>query len=89
MLDIGVELLERIFVEQHQQPLARGQLALGMLGIDTLLPASQSGGGAAAFHFVNIGGHSASPVFWSLPSAPAAPAMQMRICKVAKLHFAK
>src|SRR3546814_13611329 len=39
MLDIGVELLERAFVEQHVEPFARGEFALRMLRIDALLPA--------------------------------------------------
>ncbi len=45
MLDIGVEFFERAFVEQHVKPFARGQLALGVLRVDALLPAPR---GAAA-----------------------------------------
>src|SRR3546814_16223865 len=44
MLDIGVEFLERALVEQHVEPLARGQLALGVLGVDALLPAPRREG---------------------------------------------
>src|SRR3546814_11279211 len=51
MLDIGVELLERAFVEQHVEPFARGEFALRMLRIDALLPAPKCCCGAAAFHF--------------------------------------
>ncbi len=57
MLDIGIELFEAAFVKQHIQPLARGQLAFGMLRIDALLPSTQLGRCTAAFHFGDIGGH--------------------------------
>ncbi len=53
--DVGVQLLEAAFVEQHVEPLARGQLALGMLRIDPLLAATHPCGFAAFFHFGNIG----------------------------------
>ena len=89
MLDIGVELLERAFVEQHVEPFARRELALGMLRVDALLPPAQTGCGAAAFHFGDIGGHRLLHRNWTAPSAPTAAAMQMRICKVAKYQFAK
>ena len=39
----GVVFFERAFVEQHFQPLARGELALGMLHIDALLPTAEVG----------------------------------------------
>ena len=61
MLDIGIELLERTLVEQNIEPFARGELALGMLRVDTLLPAPEGSGGAATFHFGDIGGHAGSP----------------------------
>ena len=48
VLDEHVELLERIVVEQEFDALARGQLALGVLGRDALLAAAQAGAGAAA-----------------------------------------
>ena len=38
VLDVHVELLEAAFVEQDLEPLARGQLALGVLRVDPLLP---------------------------------------------------
>jgi hypothetical protein len=50
MLDIHVELLERT-VEQHVQPFARSQLALGVLGIDPRLSAAHLGGRA---HFLEL-----------------------------------
>ncbi len=55
-------LFERALVEQHVEPLARGQLALGMLRVDPLLPAAQQGSGAAAFHFGDIGGQMLPPL---------------------------
>jgi hypothetical protein len=39
MLDIHVGFFKAAFVEQDRKPLARGQLALGVLRIDALLPA--------------------------------------------------
>src|SRR3546814_4294584 len=89
MFDIGIELLERSLVEQHVEPFARGELALRMLRIDALLPAPQRGGGAAAFHFGDIGGHRALRLIWKMPSAFAWAIMQMRICKIANYEFAK
>ena len=89
MLDISVELFERPLVEQHVEPLARGQLALAVLRIDALLPAAQGSGGAAAFHFGDIGGHSALPAQFKVSFARLGRARQMRICKVAKSQFAK
>ena len=47
MLDEHVELLERVVIEQKLDALARGQLALGVLGRDALLAAAQSGAVAA------------------------------------------
>src|SRR3546814_11547948 len=35
VLDVHVELLERAFVEQHLQPLARGQTALAVLRVES------------------------------------------------------
>src|SRR3546814_9052264 len=60
-----------------------------MLRIDALLPAPQRGGGAAAFHFGDIGGHRALRLIWKMPSAFAWAIMQMRICKIANYEFAK
>ncbi len=57
MFDIGVDFLETVFVEQHLEPLARRQLALGVLRVDPLLPAPHMSGVAATFHFGDIGGH--------------------------------
>src|SRR3546814_16554757 len=89
MFDIGIELRERSLVEQQVEPFARGELALRMLRIDALLPAPQRGGGAAAFHFGDIGGHRALRLIWKMPSAFAWAIMQMRICKIANYEFAK
>ena len=47
MLDEHVELLERIVVEQEFDPLARGELALGVLRRDALLAAADAGTFAA------------------------------------------
>ena len=49
MLDIHVDFLERIFIEQDIEPLARGQLALGVLGVDPFLAAAKHGFGALGF----------------------------------------
>ncbi len=46
VLDVHVELLERAFVEQHGEPFARGELALGVLRVDAFLPAAHACGGA-------------------------------------------
>ena len=51
MLDIHVEFLEAAGIEQHVEPFARGQLALGVLGVDALLAAPQPRGGAATLQF--------------------------------------
>ncbi len=40
MLDEHVELLKRVFIEQQVDPLARGQLALGVLGRNPTLAAA-------------------------------------------------
>ena len=61
MFDIGVDFLERPLVQQDFQPFARGQLALGVLGVDAFLPAAHVGCVAAFFHFGDIGGHAAGP----------------------------
>ena len=60
MLDIEIEFLEAAFVEKDFEPLARGQLALGVLSVDALLPAAHLGCCAALLHFGDICGHSAS-----------------------------
>ena len=41
MFDEHVELLEGALVEQQRDAFARGQLALGVLRVDALLPAAQ------------------------------------------------
>ena len=51
VFDIGVELFEAAFVEKDLEPFARRQLALGVLGVDPLLPATHDGGSTATFHF--------------------------------------
>jgi hypothetical protein len=52
-----VDFFERTFVQQDVEPFAGGQLALGVLGVDPALAAAEAGGGAALFHFGDIGGH--------------------------------
>ena len=49
--DEHVVFLERAFVEQDVEALARGQLALGMLRVDARLPAAHARFLAAAFQF--------------------------------------
>jgi hypothetical protein len=46
VLDEHVEFLERPLVHQKLDALPRGQLAAGMLRLDTLLAAAQLGAGA-------------------------------------------
>ena len=58
MLDISVELFKAAFVQQHVDPLARGQFAFGVLRVDPLLATAHASGFTAAFHFGDIGGHS-------------------------------
>ena len=55
VLDVSVDLLEAAFIEQDIEPLARGQLALGVLGIDAALAAPHASRLAALFHFGDIG----------------------------------
>ena len=43
MLDEHIVLLEAAFVEKERNPLAGGQLALGVLGLDAFLPAAEPG----------------------------------------------
>ena len=47
MADEHVELLEAVLVQQQLDPFAGGQLAAGVLGIDSALPAAQPCFGAA------------------------------------------
>jgi hypothetical protein len=60
MLDIHVHFFEAVFVEQDIEPIARGQLALGVLRGDPLLAPAQPRGGAATFELGDIGGHALS-----------------------------
>src|SRR5690606_26560956 len=60
VFDVSVEFLERSLVQQHLEPLARGELALGVLRRDPLLAPAQPGRGAAAFELLDIGGHALS-----------------------------
>ncbi len=48
MLHEHVELLERVVIEQELDALARGELALGVLGGNALLAAAEAGALAAA-----------------------------------------
>ncbi len=52
VLDEHVEFLERAFVEQEFDALARGQFAAFVLGLDALFAAAQTGLGAALFQSV-------------------------------------
>src|SRR5690606_35994411 len=60
VLDVSVEFLERVLVEQHLEPFARGQLAFGVLRGDPLLTPAQLSRGAATLEFLDIGGHALS-----------------------------
>ena len=51
VLDEGIELLERAFVEEDLDALARGQLAASVLRLDAGLAAALAGDLAAAFEF--------------------------------------
>ena len=53
MLDVHVDFFERARVEQHGQPLARGQPPLGVLRRDALLPAAQRAPARACFQFLD------------------------------------
>ena len=55
VLDVSIGLFEAVLVEQDFEPLARGQLALGVLRIDAALAAAHAGRLAALFHFGDIG----------------------------------
>ena len=69
VLDVHVELLEAAVVEQHFKPLARGQLALGMLCGNALLTPAQTGAGAATFEFCDVGRQAKSPDCYALAGA--------------------
>jgi hypothetical protein len=58
--DVHVVFFKRAFIEQHLDALARRQLALGMLGVDTLLPAAKPRLGAARFHGFDDIAHASS-----------------------------
>ena len=54
MRDEHVELLERTLVQKHLDTFARRVLALGMLGVDTLLTASETRGFAVLDQLVDL-----------------------------------
>ncbi len=56
VLDVHVEFLEAALVEKDLEPLARGQLALGVLRRDALFAPAHPRGGAATFEFCDVGG---------------------------------
>src|SRR3546814_14158480 len=58
VLDVHVEFLERAFVEQHLQPLARGQPALAVLRVDAFLTAAHAGRRPSRFPFGTFVEHS-------------------------------
>ena len=53
VLDEHVPLFEGVVVQQQLDALARGELALGMLRVDALLPAAEARLGAALFELFN------------------------------------
>jgi hypothetical protein len=55
--DIHVVFFKRAFVEQHLDALACRQLALGMLGVDALLPAAKTRLVTAFFNFTRMCSH--------------------------------
>jgi len=61
VLDEHVPLFEGAFVEQEFEPLAGGQLALGVLAVDALLPTAEAGLGALGFEHLLDVMHGASP----------------------------
>ena len=63
MLDEHVELLEGALVEQQFDPLARRQLALGMLGLDALLAAAEPRLGPALLQIAQYGFHRCFSLF--------------------------
>ena len=67
MGDEHVELLKGALVEQQLDPLARGQLALGVLRVDPLLAAAQPGLGAALFEFLENVFHVPAPLRFPWP----------------------
>ena len=52
VLDENVPLLKTVLVQQHTYAFSRGQLALGMLGVNTSLTSSLTRGFAAPFQFL-------------------------------------
>ncbi len=60
MLDIHVEFLKRPGIEQHVEPLARGQLALGVLRVDPLLPAAHARSPPLCLKLIDDGLHGCS-----------------------------
>ena len=61
MGDEHVELFERPLVQQKLDPLARRQLALGVLGIHPALPSALTGDSAALFQLVQNVFHGRPP----------------------------
>src|SRR5690606_42144331 len=76
--DVHVELLEAVLVQPHLEPLARCELALGVLRRDALLAHALPGGGAAAFELLDVRGQCALPVMWERCSKEGA-LIQLRL----------
>ena len=69
VLDIHAVFLERALVEEHRDPLAGGELAAGMLGLDSRLAAAGPGVIPPPFEFLKDFLHSSLP-----PTAATPPA---------------
>ena len=62
MRDVHVVFLERALVEKHFEAFAGGQLALGVLGVDALLPAAETGLRTAGLQLFENGAHQRPPL---------------------------
>ena len=91
MLDIHVELFKTILVQQHLDPLARGQLAFAMLGVDATLPPAHARALALGFKLFDNGElrhRHISPVSTRTAYSGSVPSFAIfRKCKFANLQI--
>src|SRR5207253_3562039 len=85
MLDEHVIFFEAAGIEQHAQPLARGQPALGMLRRDALFAAAHSGTFAPLFELFD-GGRQSSVSLPRLPSTRGSSGQSGGLANVALQH---
>jgi len=79
MLDIHVQLFKAVLVQQHFDPLPRGQLALAMLRVDAALAAAHAGTLALGFQLFDDGelrherllSKFAASIAWPTPPCPS------------------